>query len=68
MASGYVLDFTNRTFEEFIWDSTGREIYSGRSKAHRLRAFWRKEDDTTVAKLMGGMLDYSEASGQQIEI
>jgi len=74
MASGYVLDFSNRTFEEFIRDSTGREIYDERynegsgSKAHRLRAFWRKENDATVAKLMGDMLDYSEATGQQIEI
>jgi hypothetical protein len=74
MASGYVLDFTNRTFEEFIRDSTGREIYNERynegsgSKANRLRAFWKKEDDAIVAKLMGDMLDYSEASGQQVEI
>jgi len=74
MASGYVLDFTNRTFEEFIRDSTGREIYDERynegsgSKANRLRAFWQKEDDATVAKLMGNMLDYSEQSGQQVEI
>jgi hypothetical protein len=27
MASGYVLDFSNRTFEEFILDSVGIEIY-----------------------------------------
>ena len=27
MGSGYVLDFSNRTFEEFVLDSTGREIY-----------------------------------------
>lgn len=50
MASGYVLDFTNRTFAEFILESTGRDIYDPRydnasgSKAHRLRMFWKKED------------------------
>jgi hypothetical protein len=59
MASGYVLDFSNRTFEEFIRDCTGREIYAegynqgSGSKAHRLRAFWQVEDDATVGKLMG---------------
>ena len=27
MGSGYVLDFSNRTFEEFIADSVGRNIF-----------------------------------------
>jgi hypothetical protein len=46
MSSGYVLDFCNRTFEEFILDCTGIEIYDSKydyasgSKANRLRAFW----------------------------
>jgi hypothetical protein len=46
METGYVLDFTNRTFAEFIRDSTGRDIYDARyhyesgSKANRLRAFF----------------------------
>ena len=29
MRGGYVLDFSNRTFEEFILDSTGKEVTSG---------------------------------------
>jgi hypothetical protein len=63
MASGYVLDFSNRTFAEFITDSTGRNIYDSRydygsgSKANRLRAFWQKEDNGVVGKLMKDMLD-----------
>ena len=63
MAGGHVLDFTNRTFEEFIRDNTGRDIYGERynqgsgSKANRLRAFWQEEDDATVGKLMSDMLD-----------
>jgi hypothetical protein len=63
MGSGYVLDFSNRTFAEFILDSTNRNIYDARydhasgSKANRLRKFWQVEDDATVAKLMGDMLD-----------
>ena len=49
MGSGYVLNFSNRTFEEFIIDITGRSIYDGRydygsgSKANRLRGFWAAE-------------------------
>lgn len=27
MGSGYVLNFSNRTFEEFILDATGKGIY-----------------------------------------
>ena len=30
MGSGYVMDFSNRTFEEFITDSVGRNIYDAR--------------------------------------
>jgi hypothetical protein len=74
MASGYVLDFTNRTFAEFILGSTGRDIYDSRydnasgSKAHRLRMFWKKEDNRLVGKLMGDMLDYLDESGPRVEI
>ena len=64
MGSGYVLSFSNRTFEEFIRDSTGRIIYdkcyeygSG-SKANRLRSFWKVEGNSLVGKLMGDMLNY----------
>ena len=28
MGSGYVLDFSNRTFEEFVVETTRREIYA----------------------------------------
>ena len=30
MGDGYVLNFTNRTFEEFVTGSTGRMIYDSR--------------------------------------
>lgn len=48
MGSGYVPDFSNRTFEEFILESVGIEIYDEKydyasgSKANRMRAFGRK--------------------------
>ena len=30
MASGYVLDFSNRTFAEFVTDATGRDPYDAK--------------------------------------
>lgn len=74
MKTGYVLDFSDRSFAEFVSDSTGRNIFDERykyasgSKANRLRAFWQKEDNAVVGKLMGEMLDYSEASGPLAEV
>jgi hypothetical protein len=69
MGSGYVLEFSNRTFAEFVLDSTGRNIfdskyeYASGSKANRLRAFWQKEDNALVGKLMNDLLDYVETEG-----
>jgi len=69
MSSGYVLDFSNRSFAEFVFESTGLDIFDARyeyasgSKANRLRTFWSKEENAVVGKLIKAMLDYSEASG-----
>jgi hypothetical protein len=69
MGTGYVLDFSNRTFAEFVLDSTGRNIFDSRydyasgSKANRLRAFWQKEDNALVGKLMNDLLDCVEGEG-----
>src|SRR6266568_7138067 len=74
MESGYVLDFTNRTFAEFVADSTGRNIYDPRydyasgSKANRLRAFWQKEENAVVGKLMSDMLNYDGGKGALQEV
>lgn len=63
MSSGYVLGFSNRTFQEFILDCTGIEIYDSKydygsgSKANRLRAFWDIELNYTVGKLLGEIFD-----------
>jgi hypothetical protein len=71
MESGYVLDFSNRAFAEFIFDSTGLQIYDARynyasnSKANRLRRFWQVEDNRVVGKLMSEMLDYAFPDGQR---
>lgn len=64
MGGGYVLDFTNRSFQEFVAQSTGHEIYDSKytynsgSKANRLRAFWNNEANHVVGKLLGDLLEY----------
>jgi hypothetical protein len=69
MSSGWVLDFSNRTFAEFFIDYMSIDIYNSRydnasnSKANRLRAFWQREDNATVGKLINHLLDYSESDG-----
>ena len=63
MGSGYVLDFSDRTFYEFILENTGIDIYEEKyyyttgSKANRLRAFWNIEPNHTVGKLTLAMLE-----------
>jgi hypothetical protein len=74
METGYVLTFSNRSFAEFVRDSTGRDIYDERydyasgSKANRLRAFWQKEENSVVGKLMNDMLDYRGEAGPTQEV
>ena len=57
MESGYVLDFSNTAFQQFIFDVCNLDIYNpkyavyGESKAKRLRAFWQIESDKTIGVL-----------------
>ncbi len=70
MGSGYVLDFSNRTFNEFILENTRINIYEEKysyasgSKANRLRAFWEKESNYLVGKLTLAMLEYWKTQNQ----
>jgi hypothetical protein len=70
MGGGYVLDFSNRTFAEFVTDSVGRNIYdpryahAGGSKANMLRGFWREETNRIVGKLLSDLVDYAMAEGK----
>lgn len=63
MDNGYVLDFSNRTFEEFFRDNSLIEIYDSKydyasgSKANRLRAFWNIEDRIKVGNLLKSLLE-----------
>ena len=63
---GYVLDFSNRTFEEFFRDynvNIFSEKYnkSSGSKMNRLRAFWEVESDKKVGEVLLNLLQYAEA-------
>ena len=64
MSTGYVLDFSDRTFQEFIADSIGKDIYDEKynhgsgSKANRLRGFWLNETDYNIGILLDKLLEY----------
>ncbi|TRW21538.1 hypothetical protein FMM05_19980 [Flavobacterium zepuense] len=76
--AGYVLDFSDRTFQEFVGDVVGLDISdekykeAGNSKANRLRTFCRVENDYTVGKLLASLHDYKlssyTASGKNIDV
>lgn len=66
MGSGYVLNFSNRTFADFVDESIGRDIFDDRytrgsgSKAYHLRGFWEVEGNQLVGKLLGALIEYSQ--------
>lgn len=74
MKSGYVMDFTDRTFQEFIGESTGLDIncekyhYSSNSKANRLRAFIKVESNYVFGRLLSAFCDYWLSKAQTGEI
>jgi hypothetical protein len=65
MGGGYVLDFSNRTFQEFVADAVRKNIednrydYASCSKANRLRQFWKIEPNHTVGLLTRQMVEYA---------
>src|SRR5665213_3007524 len=69
MGGGYVLNFSDRTFGEFMFEAANADIHSeryiseGTSKARKLRSFWKIEPDYQVGKLILALLDYSTAHG-----
>lgn len=62
MNTGYVLDFSNSSFQSFVFDSVGIDIYNGAygeaSKANLLRAFFSQESPNLVGKLIDDLLEY----------
>lgn len=69
MSTGYVLNFTDRAFNEFVLECTGKDISDPKykrasgSKANRLRAFWSVEPNHIVGKLLEDLLKYSSELG-----
>ena len=67
MGSGYVLDYTDATFDGFFAQH-GVNIHGqkyqtyGTSKAKKLRSFWEQEPDTLVGQALSEMLDSYEAA------
>ena len=67
MGSGYVLDFTDGSFQQFFAD-LGIDIYDtdkyagfGTSKAKRLRALWKSGTDAEVSTALAALAEYVEA-------
>ncbi|MFY7937609.1 MAG: abortive infection family protein [Flavobacterium sp.] len=64
MKSGYVMDFSDRTFQDFFGEVVGLDIndkkyqYSSNSKANRLRQFIKIESNYTIGKLLSAFCDY----------
>jgi phosphatidylserine/phosphatidylglycerophosphate/cardiolipin synthase-like enzyme len=67
MESGYVLNFSDRTFQDFILENTGIDIYEDKynyasgSKANRLRGFFNQEPNYTVGELISALLEHWKA-------
>ena len=73
MESGYVLDFTNRNFEELFRGVASINIYDekysqyGGSKAKRLRAFWDINSDLIVGKVLSELLSIWKYNNDNLE-
>jgi hypothetical protein len=71
MGSGYVLNFSDRTFGEFVHEAVDIEIHSdeysihGSSKAKKLRAFWEVESDYLVGRLLIALIDYAQETAHE---
>lgn len=66
MKTGYVLDFTNRTFQEFVYEKIQVDVYAkytGLSKAKMLRQIMYDFDNVTVGKLLLELMRYMQAKG-----
>ncbi len=73
MDSGYVLDFSNRSFGDFFMDAARRNIMApvyertGTSKANRLRTFWVTEPNHVVGKTLAALIEHAESNGLRPE-
>lgn len=64
MPSGFVMNFSNYEFRNFVQSSVELDIYNSKyelgsgSKANRLRKFWDCESNQIVSKLLFDLLEY----------
>ena len=66
MRTGYVLDFSNQGFQEFVFEKIHLDIYAkyqGLSKAKILRRIISDYDNVTVGKLLLELMRYMQAKG-----
>lgn len=66
MGGGYVMDFTDATYEEFFKrhqiDIHGTKYQTyGTSKGKKMRAFWEQEPDAVVGKVLSELMDSYQA-------
>lgn len=65
MSGGYVLNLSNRDFEELVEDAIKINVEDerfntkGKSKANRLRMVWKLEPDTATGRLINTLVDYA---------
>jgi hypothetical protein len=68
MGHGYVLDFSDPKFGDFVFDAVGVDIHDqkytteGTSKAKKLRSFWRLESDYLVGRLILALVDHKAST------
>lgn len=71
MGSGYVMDFSDRTFAIFFYEELNIDIevpayaVDGRSKAKRLRCFLRKVDKPLFIRTLQALWEYRKAVHQR---
>lgn len=73
MKTGYVLDFSDRTFQEYVRETVGIDIYdksynyASGSKANRLRGFFKVATNPLAGQLLHSLLDYWMAKARMGE-
>ena len=73
LRGGYVLDFTNQKFQDFIFDTVGKDIYDDKylfdsgSKANRLRAFMKEESNYHVGVVLEKLIEYASFKFKPIQ-
>ena len=73
MEGGFVLNFSNRTFDDFFREELDVDIYDprwevqGGSKARRLRYYLRQADHQTALDTLNALWEYREVSSVTVE-